>query len=199
MDHISEIAKVTCKVCRISLRRKNYKFHLKNTHPKENSDYLSGLSQPKITSLLPQSTSSHSRKSTVVPQLGDDVEDAGTVSLGVFPMAEGEVDSTAVEQGHQVSGEVPDVSVNKDSLKRNKCDDDLPRKKRFKSGDSAFGDVDYDIAGDLSVKAAIDKDNESSKLDINIIELQPMKNDLKDLKKKKDRLLLHLLPQKVRN
>ena len=78
MDHISEIAKVTCKVCRISLRRKNYKFHLKNTHPKENSDYLSGLSQPKITSLLPQSTSSHSRKNTVVPQLGDDVEDAGT-------------------------------------------------------------------------------------------------------------------------
>ena len=80
--------------------------------------------------------------------------------------AEVEVDSPAVEQGHQVSGEeMPDVSVNKDLLKRNNCEDDLPKKKRFKSGDSAFGDVDDDSAGDLNVNAA-DKDNESSKLKI---------------------------------
>ena len=133
MDHISETAKVTCRVCRISLRRKNYKCHLKNKHPKENADDLSGLSQPKITSLLTQFTSSHSRSSTVVPQLGDDGQNAAdidTEDLGVVSSAEVEVDSPAVEQGHQVSGEeMPDVSVNKDLLKRNNCEDDLPKKK----------------------------------------------------------------------
>ena len=182
MDHISESATVTCRVCRIRLSRKYYKAHLKNIHPKENPNDLSGLSQPKITSLL---TSSHSRRSTVVPQLGDDGQEDADIGPGVAP-AEAEEDSSVVEQGHQVIGEVPDVSVdiNKDSLKRNNSDDHLPRKKRFKSGDSAFGDGDDDLLGDLSVKAA-DEEIESSKFDIIIKELENMKNDLKDLKKEK--------------
>ena len=130
MDHISESATVTCRVCRIRLSRKNYKAHLKNIHPKENPNDLSGLSQPKITSLL---TSSHSRRSTVVPQLGDDGQEDADIGPGVAP-AEAEEDSSVVEQGHQVIGEVPDVSVdiNKDSLKRNNSDDHLPRKKDSK-------------------------------------------------------------------
>ena len=45
----SEIAIEKCRVCKISLLRKNYKAHLKNVHPKENANDLSGLSQPKIS------------------------------------------------------------------------------------------------------------------------------------------------------
>ena len=50
--HASETAIEKCRVCKITLRRKNYKAHLKNVHPKEDSDDLSGYSQPKITSMF---------------------------------------------------------------------------------------------------------------------------------------------------
>ena len=41
-----------CRFCKVKLRRKNYKAHLKNVHPKENSDDLAGQSQMKITNLF---------------------------------------------------------------------------------------------------------------------------------------------------
>ena len=50
--HISEIATVKCRLCATTMRRKNYKAHLKKIHPKANSDDLSGWSQPKILNML---------------------------------------------------------------------------------------------------------------------------------------------------
>ena len=40
MDHVSETAVEICRICKIKLRRKNYKAHLKNAHPKADVDDL---------------------------------------------------------------------------------------------------------------------------------------------------------------
>jgi hypothetical protein len=50
--HISEVATVKCRLCATTMRRKNYKAHLKKIHPKANSEDLSGWTQPKISTMF---------------------------------------------------------------------------------------------------------------------------------------------------
>ena len=50
--HISEVFTVKCKLCATTIRRKNYKVHLKTIYPKANSEDLSGWTQPKISSMF---------------------------------------------------------------------------------------------------------------------------------------------------
>ena len=51
--HISDIVMVKCRICVTTMRRKNYKAHLKKIHPKANSENMSGWSQPKISNMFP--------------------------------------------------------------------------------------------------------------------------------------------------
>ena len=50
--HVSEKVTVKCRLCKIVLRRKNYKAHLKAVHPKDDPDDLSGWRQNKIDSMF---------------------------------------------------------------------------------------------------------------------------------------------------
>ena len=52
ISHVSETATVKCRVCKLVLRRKNYKAHLKALHPKDDPGDLSGWCQNKITSMF---------------------------------------------------------------------------------------------------------------------------------------------------
>ena len=53
--HISDIAMVKCVT---TMRRKNYKAHLKKIHPKANSENMSGWSQLKISNMFPSANAS---------------------------------------------------------------------------------------------------------------------------------------------
>ena len=49
---VSETAMVKCRVCQTSLRKKNYKTHLKKIHPKEDYEDLSWKDQLKLSKMF---------------------------------------------------------------------------------------------------------------------------------------------------
>ena len=56
LPHVSEKVTVKCRLCKIVLRRKNYKAHLKAVHPKDDPDDLSGWRQNKIDNMFGSSS-----------------------------------------------------------------------------------------------------------------------------------------------
>ena len=81
--HISESATVKCRFCLVSLRRKNYKAHLKKVHPRENAEDLSGRSQQRISSMFSASLSKKNQQ--------DSINAAGPVHVQ-GQLVEGDVD-----------------------------------------------------------------------------------------------------------
>ena len=67
MSAVSETAIEVCRFCKLKLRRKNYKAHLKNVHPKENSDDLAGQTQIKITNLFSKQLSKDESSNKAAP------------------------------------------------------------------------------------------------------------------------------------
>ena len=116
MDHVSESAIEICRICKLKLRRKNYKTHLKNVHPKSNSEDLSGWSQPKITSLFPQGIAAR-----IEVQEGPDQEESVVTEID-------QVQNKSAQDSRKRKAE----SVEEDSAGRSR--------KRVESGDSGFGD-----------------------------------------------------------
>ena len=62
---VSETAMVKCRFCQTTLRKKNYKTHLKNIHPKQDCEDLSGKDQLKISNMFFKGNSSKKSKADV--------------------------------------------------------------------------------------------------------------------------------------
>ena len=115
---VSERAMVTCRLCQITLRKKNYKSHLKKRHPKANIDDLSGKDQLKLSNmfLLGESTRDKNEKEVESMEVIDNLQDYDTVG-------DGDSDNDLVFHEEE---KLPEANTNK--------------RKRFESGDSAFSD-----------------------------------------------------------
>ena len=182
--HVSEVVKVKCRICQVTLKRKNYKAHLKNVHPKENPEDLSGWSQPKIPSMFSsffgQKTGKMSSSNQSEDTMGDDhsevAEPDADQPLGAHD--EGAGDGGGLSEEDAALGD----NTSSGNLKKRKCTKDdfivAGEKKRFLSGDSAFGDILGDEDDGMLEVEADSQENLPSKLDQILQQLQEHKQQL---------------------
>ena len=209
--HASETALEKCRVCKITLRRKNYKAHLKNVHPKEDSDDLSGYSQPKITSMF---SGDMIRKKQEVGGRGD-LNAGGRQDGGWDDNLVSQGDHSLAVEGVKGDGRVVNV-VQDDKI----CDVEVVEVNESPDMEALLGDdrvaedeVHESVAAGLKRKADETEDNgnrkgrfksgdsafsdtsevflinntnsetlSSDKLNLILEQLQQVKSDLKDLK-----------------
>ena len=167
---VSETAMVKCRVCQTSLRKKNYKTHLKNIHPKKDYEDLSGKDQLKLSNMFFRGKSSKksegSRDVVAESEVNRDVSiHFDDFSQDVSNTIDGEADLTA--------------NVSKKRKAMEDDDDNEVRRKRFGSGDSAFSETPFDFT---------EEETESNrpkrtKVDQILIELQEVKSEFRELKK----------------
>ena len=147
-------ATLKCRVCKTELRRKNYKAHLKAVHHKEDSGDLSGLSQNKLTSMLFRV----GNRKVLRPTSEEEEPGGGSVSddgRENFHDLEKHDDADKVDGGDGIDsfadvrhGEsvkrtsqwVEEEDEQFKSLEEYSPLDEPGKKKRIKSGDSAFSE-----------------------------------------------------------
>ena len=164
---VSEKVMVTCRICLTTLRKKNYKTHLKKIHPKANTDDLSGKDQLKISSMFSlggeEGSSKPNEKEAGSEKGGKDSNDSDTDNA---------VDTNFVGGVEQLT--------EFDTRKRKVFEHEDPnegQRKRFESGDSAFCENFVDKGGETK---------QDNKLDKILMELQQVKKEISDLKKSKN-------------
>ena len=81
---VSERVMVTCRLCQITLRKKNYKSHLKKRHPKANINDLSGKDQLKLSNMfmLGESRSDNNEKEVESMEVIDNLQNYDRVGDG---------------------------------------------------------------------------------------------------------------------
>ena len=163
---VSETAMVKCRFCQTTLRKKNYKSHLKNIHPKQDCEDLSGKDQLKISSMFFKGNSSKKSKADV-----DSVVENTSVENILLP------DQTRPDDAVDEEGDFAASA----SRKRKAIDDgNEGGRKRFESGDSAFSEA-FGVRGDEADHNCPSND----KLTQILQELQEVKTELRELKKPK--------------
>ena len=173
---VSEKAMITCRLCLTTLRLKNYKSHLKRIHPKANHEDMSGKDQLKISNMF---SSTKSTKQTEGE--GDDDKGIETVD-GNVNVTKNTAQTFQDEEIRNVDTESVDVTLvhSEDNLiefetrkRKTSEDDNMPNRKRFESGDSAFSE------------SSGGETEQGNKLNQILIELKQVKAELRDLKKVK--------------
>ena len=144
---VSEKVMVTCRICLTTLRKKNYKTHLKKIHPKANTDDLSGKDQLKISSMFSlggeEGSSKPNEKEAGSEKGGKDSNDSDTDNA---------VDTNFVGGVEQLT--------EFDTRKRKVFEHEDPnegQRKRFESGDSAFCENFVDKGGETKQDNKLDK------------------------------------------
>lgn len=169
---VSETAMVKCRICQTSLRKKNYKTHLKKVHPIADCEDLSGKDQQKISSMFFTGRSSK----------GNDTLDKSTTPESDQIMPVNPDDDTGQILQDESEREA-DITVDHSKKRKAMEDDKVGKRRRFESGDSAFSDSSC-----VRSEEAEDDDQNSTKntkLDMILQELQQVKSELRDLKKPK--------------
>ena len=177
---VIETAMVKCRVCQTSLRKKNYKNQLKNQHPEEDSEDLSGKDQRKILSMFMLSNSS---RKNVKKGSGKDLDSHEEAPNSDLDQAINIIDDEKrMETSQEIARGESDSAVS-ESKKRKALEDDSEvglGRKRFESGDSAFSDSSL-----IQIEETGNESSNNTKFDLILQELQYVKNEIRELKKDK--------------
>lgn len=109
MAFISETTQIKCRICHKEMLRKNYKAHLKNVHPTENSDDTTPFSQRTISDLF--SKFKKTEKTSEIDTHSETIED---ITEKVGESSKRRLENVDLEEGERL-------------------------KKRHESGDSGIG------------------------------------------------------------
>ena len=188
-SYLSETVTEKCRICKLNLLRKNYKAHLRNVHPEENEKDLSGWTQPKITSIFSHGNIKRKKGQgdhTNEPKINEQQERVDNDNVEI-------VQNKIIDHGASncESQEDQSLIINHDdhhnqtqnSLLNEAIMDELgTKRKKFRSGDSAFGDTPDSDHTELK-PLEYNIESQTTKLDLVLKQLQDIKLKINELKK----------------